>query len=136
MDTWLGFSINFGRGICIYKKRSGIGWFFLSIVISPLIAFIILWFLASPLSLRPNDLLLHYGICLTIRKGIRYFDLMTSQREDNALMSFKEKWGAQKQPFYFYEKSLTRARPWLWKRAWRLMNTAIGVRLARSLRRA
>ena len=73
------------------------------------------------LSLCPNDLLVHYGICLTIRRGIRYFDLMTSQKGDKALMDFKEKWGAQKHPFYFYEKSLTRARPWLWKSAWRLM---------------
>jgi len=88
------------------------------------------------LSLCPNDLLVHYGICLTIRKGIRYFDLMTSQREDSALMNFKEKWGAQKHRFYFYEKNLTPVRPWLWKRVWRLMNTSIGVRLMRSLRRA
>ena len=86
------------------------------------------------LSLCPNDLLVHHGICLTIRKGIRYFDLMTSQKEDSALMNFKEKWGAEKHPFYFYEKSLTRIRPWLWKRVWRLMNTSIGVRLMRSLR--
>ena len=87
------------------------------------------------LSLCPNDLLVHYGICLTIGKGIRYFDLMTSPREDSALMNFKEKWGAQKHPFHFYEKSLTPVRPWLWKGAWRLMNTSIGVRLMRSLRR-
>lgn len=87
------------------------------------------------LSLCPNDLLAHHGICLTIRKGRRYFDLMTSQKEDVALMNFKEKWGAQKHPFYFYEKSLTPIRPWVWKRVWRLVNTSIGVRLMRSLRR-
>lgn len=87
------------------------------------------------LSLCPNDLLVHHGICLTLRKGLRFFDLMTSQREDHALMNFKEKWGAQRQPFYFYEKSLTTVRPWLWKKAWRLMNSSMGVRLIRSLRR-
>jgi hypothetical protein len=87
------------------------------------------------LSFCPNDLLVHHAICLTIREGRRYFDLMTSQREDLALMNFKEKWGAQKYPFYFYEKSLTPVRPWVWKRAWRLMNTPIGVRLMRSFRR-
>ena len=86
------------------------------------------------LSLCPNDLLAHHGICLTIRKGRRYFDLMTSKKEDIALMNFKEKWGAQKHPFYFYEKSLTPIRPWLWKRLWGLMNTSIGTRLIRSLR--
>jgi hypothetical protein len=86
------------------------------------------------LSLCPNDLLAHHGICLTIRKRRRYFDLMTSQKEDVALMNFKEKWGAQKYPFYFYEKSLTPIRPWLWKRVWGLMNTSIGAWLIRSLR--
>ena len=86
------------------------------------------------LSLCPNDLLVHHAICLTIRKGKRYFDLMTSQKEDVALMNFKEKWGAQKCPFYFYEKSLTTIRPWLWKRMWVLMNTSMGAWLMRSLR--
>ena len=83
------------------------------------------------LSLCPNDLLAHHGICLTIRERRRYFDLMTSQKEDVALMNFKEKWGAQKYPFHFYEKGLTPIRPWLWKRVWRLMNTSIGARLIR-----
>jgi hypothetical protein len=59
---------------------------------------------------------------------------MTSQKEDVALMNFKEKWGAQKCPFYFYEKSLTTIRPWLWKRMWVLMNTSMGAWLMRSLR--
>lgn len=86
------------------------------------------------LSLCPNDLLAHHGICLTIRKGRRYFDLMTSQKEDIALMNFKEKWGAQKYPFYFYEKSLTPVRPWLWKRVWGVVNTPIAAWLIRWLR--
>lgn len=86
------------------------------------------------LSLCPNDLLVHHGICLTIQKGRRYYDLMTSQKEDVALMNFKEKWGAQKYPYYFYEKNLTPIRPWLWKKMWRLINTPIGARLIRSLR--
>jgi hypothetical protein len=86
------------------------------------------------LSLCPNDLLVHHGICLTIMKGKRYFDLMASQKEDVALMNFKEKWGAQKCPFYFYEKSLTSIRPWLWKRVWGLRNTSIGAWLIRSSR--
>ncbi len=87
------------------------------------------------LSLCPNDLLVHHGICLTIMKGKRYFDLMASPKEDFALMNFKEKWGAQKCPFYFYEKSLTSFRPWLWKRVWGLRNTSIGARLIRLSRR-
>lgn len=86
------------------------------------------------LSLCPNDLLVHRGICLTIREGRRYYDLMTSPKEDVALMNFKEKWGAQKYPFHIYEKSLTFIRPWLWKRAWGLMNTPFGARLIHWLR--
>lgn len=83
------------------------------------------------LSLCPNDLLVHQGICLAIREGRRFFDLMASQKEDVALMNFKEKWGAQKHPFYFYEKSFSPFRTWLWRRAWWMMNTAWGARLIR-----
>jgi len=86
------------------------------------------------LSLCPNDLLVHHGICLAIRKGRRYYDLMTSQKEDVALMNFKEKWGAQRSPFYIYEKSLTSIRPWIWKRMWGLMTTPMGARLIRWVR--
>lgn len=83
------------------------------------------------LSLCPNDLLVHHGICLTIRKGKRFFDLMTSQKEDVALMNFKEKWGAQKYPFYFYKKSLNPIRTWVWSTIWRLGNTSLGARFVR-----
>jgi len=83
------------------------------------------------LSLCPNDLLVHHGICLTIREGRRFFDLMASQKDDIALMNFKEKWGAQKHPFYFYEKSLNPFRAWLWRKAWWIINTSAGARLLR-----
>jgi lipid II:glycine glycyltransferase (peptidoglycan interpeptide bridge formation enzyme) len=83
------------------------------------------------LSLCPNDLLVHQGICLTIQQGRRFFDLMTSQKDDVALMNFKEKWGAKKYPFYFYEKSLNPFRAWIWKRVWWLMNTSAGAQLIR-----
>jgi hypothetical protein len=83
------------------------------------------------LSLCPNDLLVHHGICLTIVAKRRFFDLMASQREDIALMNFKEKWGAQKYPFYFYEKSLDPFRARLWKRVWWMMNTSAGAWLLR-----
>ena len=83
------------------------------------------------LSLCPNDLLVHHGICLTIAAKRRFFDLMASQREDVALMNFKEKWGAQKYPFYFYEKSLNPFRTWMWKKAWWMMKTSTGSQLMR-----
>lgn len=79
------------------------------------------------LSMCPNDLLVHHGICLSIRAKRRFFDLMASQKEDIALMTFKEKWGAQKHPFYFYEKSLSPFRTWLWRKAWWMMNTPSGA---------
>ena len=79
----------------------------------------------------PNDFLVHHAICLAIQKGKKYFDLMTSKDDDTALMNFKEKWGAQRHPFYFYEKSLSSFRTWLWRRAWWMMNTAWGARLLR-----
>lgn len=79
----------------------------------------------------PNDLLVHHGICLAIREGKKYFDLMTSRKDDTALMNFKEKWGAQKYPFYFFEKSLSPFRTWLWRRAWWMINTSAGARLLR-----
>ena len=83
------------------------------------------------LSLCPNDLLVHHAICLTIRKGKRFFDLMTSHQRDVALMNFKEKWGAQKYPFDFYGKSLNPLRTWLWKKAMWMVNSSTGVQLVR-----
>lgn len=83
------------------------------------------------LSLCPNDLLVHHGICLTLKEGRRFFDLMLSQKEDVALMEFKAKWGAQKYPFYFFEKGMNYPRIWLWRQAWRLMKTPIGARMVR-----
>ena len=83
------------------------------------------------LSLCPNDLLVHHGICLTIRKGKRFFDLMTSHQKDVALMNFKEKWGAQKYPLDFYGKSLNPSRTWLWEKAMWIVNTSVGVQLVR-----
>jgi len=79
----------------------------------------------------PNDLLVHHAICLAIQKGKKYFDLMTSREDDTSLMNFKEKWGAEKYPFYFFEKSLSPFRTWLWKRVWWLVSTSAGSRLIR-----
>ena len=83
------------------------------------------------LSLCPNDLLVHQGICLTIQQGRKFFDLMTSQKDDVALMNFKEKWGAEKHPFYFYEKRLSPIRAWVWGGIWWLGNTSSGARCVR-----
>lgn len=83
----------------------------------------------------PNDLLVHHAICLAIREGKTYFDLMTSRKDDIALMNFKEKWGAQKYPFYFFEKKLSFIRPWIWNQIWKVANTKNGASLIRVIRR-
>ncbi len=83
------------------------------------------------LPLCPNDLLVHHGICLTIREGRRFFDFMLSQKEDLSLMDFKEKWGSCKYPFYFYEKSLNPHRTWVWRKAWWAINTPMGAWMLR-----
>ena len=82
----------------------------------------------------PNDLLVHHAIGLTIREGKKYFDLMTSREDDGALMSFKEKWGSQKYPFLFFEKSLSLLGPWIWNQAWKIANSKWGASLIRSIR--
>jgi hypothetical protein len=82
-------------------------------------------------SLCPNDLLVHQAICLTIQQGRKYFDLMTSQKDDVALMNFKEKWGAEKHPFYFYEKRMSPIRTRVWGGLWWLGNTSLGARSIR-----
>lgn len=82
----------------------------------------------------PNDLLVHHAICLAIRGGKSYFDLMTSREDDSALMSFKEKWGSQKYPFHFYEKRLSFLRPWVWNQAWKIANSKTGASLIRAIR--
>jgi hypothetical protein len=87
------------------------------------------------LSLCPNDLLVHQGISLTIQYERKFFDFMTSQKEDVALMNFKEKWGAEKHPFYFYEKRLSPIRTWAWGGIWWLGNTSLGARFIRWWRR-
>lgn len=82
----------------------------------------------------PNDLLVHHAICLAIREGKKYFDFMTSREDDTALMSFKEKWGAQKYPFHFFEKRLSFLSPWIWDQAWKIANSKIGASLIRAIR--
>lgn len=83
----------------------------------------------------PNDLLVHHSICLAIREGKKYFDLMTSKKDDIALMNFKEKWGAKRYPFYFFEKKLSLLRPLIWDQIWKLANSKIGVHIIRTLKK-
>jgi hypothetical protein len=82
----------------------------------------------------PNDLLVHRAICLAIQENKKYFDLMTSREDDIALMNFKEKWGAKKYPFTFFEKRLSVIRPWMWDQMWKAVNSKMGASLIRAIR--
>jgi len=82
----------------------------------------------------PNDLLVHRAICLAIQENKKYFDLMTSRKDDHALMDFKEKWGAEKYPFTFFEKRLGLIRPWMWDQMWKAVNSKMGASLIRAIR--
>jgi hypothetical protein len=82
----------------------------------------------------PNDLLVHRAICLAIQGNKKYFDLMTSREDDHALMDFKEKWGAERYPFTFFEKRLSVIRPWMWDQMWKLVNSKMGASLIRVIR--
>ena len=82
----------------------------------------------------PNDLLVHRAICLAIQENKKYFDLMTSREDDIALMNFKEKWGAEKYPFTFFEKRLGLIRPWMWDQMWKAVNSKTGASLIRAIR--
>lgn len=82
----------------------------------------------------PNDLLIHHAICLAIDRGKKYFDFMTSREDDSALMKFKEKFGAERQPFCFFDKRLSFLRPRLWDLAWGVANTRAGAAILRTIK--
>ncbi len=82
----------------------------------------------------PNDLLVHEAICLAIDRGKKYFDFMTSREDDTALMKFKEKFGARRQPFCFFDKRLSFLRPRLWDLAWGVARTRTGAAILRAFK--
>ena len=63
---------------------------------------------------QPNEALLHRALEIAIDKGKRYFDFMSSDKEDVNLIRFKEKWGAEKIEFPSYVIDLRRRGCWLW----------------------
>ena len=86
-------------------------------------------------NLRPNDILFWEAMTRALARGCREFDFMMSSRDDAALIAFKDKWGAQRRPFVFFEKDLAPLRCRLWNLAFRVARTRPGGAVLRWLRR-
>jgi len=61
---------------------------------------------------------------------------MTSSRDDQALQDFKDKWGAVRYPFTFYELDVSPAMCKAWALAERLARSKLGVALLRLVGKA
>ena len=86
-------------------------------------------------NLRPNDLLFWEAMKRAMARGCQDFDFMMSSRDDCALIAFKDKWGATRHPFLFFEKDLAWLRCWAWNLAFRAARTRLGGAMLRWLRR-
>ena len=82
-------------------------------------------------NLRPNDLLFWEAMKRAMARGCEDFDFMMSSRDDEPLIAFKDKWGATRHPFLFFEKDLA----WLQCRAWNLAFRAARTRLGGAMLR-
>ncbi|MGB2753822.1 MAG: GNAT family N-acetyltransferase [Phycisphaerae bacterium] len=86
-------------------------------------------------NLRPNDALFWEAIKRAMARGCQDFDFMMSSRDDGALIAFKDKWGATRHPFLFFEKDLAWLRFRAWNLAFRAARTRPGGAVLRWLRR-
>ena len=86
-------------------------------------------------NLRPNDLLFWEAMKRAMARGCQDFDFMMSSRDDGALIAFKDKWGATRHPFLFFEKDLAWLRCRAWNLAFRAARTRPGGAMLRWLRR-
>lgn len=85
------------------------------------------------LAMRPNDLLFETVIRRCEDAGRRYFDFMTSSAQDDGLARFKEKWGARRETFGIYEKTVSLKGRLLWGPVWWLGNSRIGPPIGRAI---
>lgn len=76
-------------------------------------------------NLRANDLLLHEGILDAIRNKKLYFDFMLTSKNKTNLQFYKDKFGGEEYPACFYEKNISKMRPFIWKIIWRLMHAPL-----------
>ncbi|HUX02409.1 MAG TPA: GNAT family N-acetyltransferase [Phycisphaerae bacterium] len=86
-------------------------------------------------NLRPNDILFWEAMKRAVARGCEDFDFMMSSCDDKALIAFKDKWGAERRPFLFFEKDLSHLRCLAWNVAFRAARTPPGGAVLRWLRR-
>jgi len=89
----------------------------------------------SKRNLRPNDALFWEAMKRAMARGCQDFDFMMSSRDDGALIAFKDKWGATRHPYLFFEKDLARLRCGAWNLAFRAAQTRLGGAMLRWVRR-
>jgi hypothetical protein len=87
------------------------------------------------LEMRPNDLLMHTLIQNAIRRGSRSFDFLSSSADDEGLIRFKAKWGAEARPFDHLEWWFSTPHKWLWHTVMFVVRYRLGAALVRLARR-
>jgi Acetyltransferase (GNAT) domain len=90
---------------------------------------------AEGLRLRVNDLLFHTALLEGIERGDEFFDAMGTGLEDEALATFKEKWGAVSQAVLGYRIEISPLRAKVFRFFLKRARTGLGARLVRMLRR-
>ncbi|MEW6170171.1 MAG: GNAT family N-acetyltransferase [Candidatus Omnitrophota bacterium] len=76
-------------------------------------------------NLRANDLLLHEGMLDAINNKKLYFDFMLTSKNKINLQFYKDKFGGEEYTACFYEKDISKMRPFIWGIIWRLMHTPL-----------
>jgi hypothetical protein len=87
------------------------------------------------LKFYPNKFLIHEALRESIARHHTVFDFMGSDKEDRDLIRFKNMWGGGSVPVATYVKDYNRLRCWLWDKARNLINTPLGSRLTRAIRK-
>jgi hypothetical protein len=82
-----------------------------------------------------NELLIHESLLHAIRCGHKVFDFMGSEKEDEKLIWFKNKWGGQSVRVSTHVKDYHPLRSWMWNTLRSFMSTSIGSILTRAIRR-
>jgi hypothetical protein len=82
-----------------------------------------------------NELLIHESLLQAIRCGHKVFDFMGSDKEDEKLIWFKNKWGGQSVRVSTRVKDYHLLRCWMWNTLRNFISTSIGSILTRAIRR-
>jgi hypothetical protein len=82
----------------------------------------------------PNELLVHGSIEDAIDRGASFFDFMGSDRNDQNLIHFKEKWGSQSKDVHTYIENYHPIRCKMWEWGKKMAATNFGSKVARRFR--